>query len=119
MDGVRDRLALVTGAGSESGIGFATAKLLARQGARVALTSTTKRIFDRLAELPGAPGRHIAFAADLSLPDAAAGLVEEVRRSFGRIDILVNNAGMTQTGRRETSSLFHRISDAEWAYKLE
>jgi 3-oxoacyl-[acyl-carrier protein] reductase len=119
MDGVRDRLALVTGAGSESGIGFATAKLLARQGARVALTSTTKRIFDRLAELPGTPGSHIAFAADLSLPDAAAGLVEEVRRSFGRIDILVNNAGMTQTGRRETSSLFHRISDAEWAHKLE
>jgi 3-oxoacyl-[acyl-carrier protein] reductase len=119
VSGVRDQPALVTGAGSEAGIGFATARLLALQGARVAITSTTKRIFDRLAELPGDPGRHVAFTADLTLPDAAEGLVEAVRRSFGRIDILVNNAGMTQLGRRETSSLFQRISDVEWAYKLE
>jgi 3-oxoacyl-[acyl-carrier protein] reductase len=119
MSGVRDHPALVTGAGSEAGIGFAAARLLARQGARLAISSTTKRIFDRLAELPGDPGRHAAFVADLTLPDAAEGLVEAVRSTFGRIDILVNNAGMTQSGRRETSSLFQRISDREWAHKIE
>jgi 3-oxoacyl-[acyl-carrier protein] reductase len=119
VSGVQNRPALVTGAGSAAGIGFATARLLALQGARLAITSTTKRILDRLAELPGDPGRHLAFVADLTLREAAEGLIDAIQRSFGRIDILVNNAGMTQLGRRETSSLFHRISDEEWAYKLE
>ena len=41
------RAALVTGCGSEAGIGFACARLLARLGARVAITSTTERIWDR------------------------------------------------------------------------
>ena len=49
MTGVEGRRALVTGAGSADGIGFACARILAQQGARVAITSTTKRIFDRLA----------------------------------------------------------------------
>src|SRR5438876_155725 len=45
------RVALVTGAGSPAGIGCATARLLAQQGARVAITSTTSRIEDRAKEL--------------------------------------------------------------------
>jgi NAD(P)-dependent dehydrogenase (short-subunit alcohol dehydrogenase family) len=45
------RTALVTGCGSESGIGFASARLLARLGARVAITSTTDRIETRAGEL--------------------------------------------------------------------
>ena len=44
MTGVKDKVALVTGAGSPNGIGFATAKLLHAAGARVAITSTTDRI---------------------------------------------------------------------------
>ena len=51
MTGVKGRTALVTGAGSADGIGFATARLLLAAGARVAITSTTDRIYDRLAEL--------------------------------------------------------------------
>jgi len=46
-----ERVALVTGAGSSTGIGFATARLLAEKGARVAITSTTGRIEDRAKEL--------------------------------------------------------------------
>ena len=55
MAGVLDRVALVTGAGSAEGIGFATAKVLAAAGACVTLTATTKRIFERLETQPG-PG---------------------------------------------------------------
>ena len=47
MTGVKDRVALVTGAGSADGIGYATARLLCAAGAKVAITSTTKRIFER------------------------------------------------------------------------
>lgn len=53
MAGVTGKTALVTGAGSATGIGFATARLLHQAGAKVAITSTTNRIADRLAELGG------------------------------------------------------------------
>ena len=119
MAGVHNRTALVTGAGSAAGIGFATARILASQGARLAITSTTRRIFDRLAELPGGGERHAAFVADLTDPGAGVRLVKEAGRVLGRIEILVNNAGMSQVGRREKSSFFHRIDDAEWAEKIE
>ena len=66
MAAVKDRCALVTGAGSAAGIGFAAARILAAQGVRLAITSTTRRIFERLAELPGGADRHRAFVADLT-----------------------------------------------------
>jgi 3-oxoacyl-[acyl-carrier protein] reductase len=88
------RHALVSGCGSRDGIGFATARLLARLGARVSITSTTKRIEERAAELPEA----FPFAADLTDPAQAAALVDAARAAHGPVDALVNNAGMTQTG---------------------
>ena len=120
MEGVSDRVALVTGAGSGDGIGFATARLLAAAGARVAITSTTKRIFDRLQELPmrDAKGK-AAFIADLTDAKAAKKLVADVVKQFGRIDILINNAGMIQTGKRSKISLVHQIDDAEWRRTFE
>ena len=119
MAAAKDRCALVSGAGSAAGIGFAAARILAGQGVRLAITSTTRRIFERLAELPGGADRHSAFVADLTAPGAAERLVADSRKALGRIDILVNNAGMTQVGKRDYSSLFHRTSDAEWAEKIE
>ena len=94
MTGLEDRVALVTGAGSAAGIGFATARILAAQGARLAITSTTERIFERLGELPGGEKRHVAVIADLTQADAADRLVAEARKGLGPIDILVNNAGI-------------------------
>lgn len=119
MSGVEGRGALVTGAGSAEGIGFATAHILAERGARLAITSTTKRIFDRLEELPGGTKRHAAFVADLTRPSAPARLVAAAAAALDRLDILVNNAGMTQTGRQERSSRFHQIDDAQWARALD
>jgi 3-oxoacyl-[acyl-carrier protein] reductase len=85
------RAALVTGCGSAEGIGFACARLLARLGARVAITSTTDRIEERAAEIGGGVTAHVA---DLTERAQAVALVEEA----GDIDILVNSAGMVQTG---------------------
>lgn len=56
MAGVEGRVALVTGAGSAEGIGFASARLLRAKGAKVAITSTTDRIFERLENLNGGHG---------------------------------------------------------------
>ncbi len=93
-----DRVALVTGAGSPSGIGFATARILGREGAAVAIASTTDRIQQRAAELRAAGTDAEGFIADLTDRVAVAATVASVMDRFGRIDILVNNAGMTSVG---------------------
>jgi 3-oxoacyl-[acyl-carrier protein] reductase len=88
------RVALVTGAGSPSGIGFATARILAREGAAVAIASTTDRIHERASELAAGGAHAIGFVGDLTDRAAARRIVDDVRDRFGRVDILVNNAGM-------------------------
>ena len=88
------RVAVVTGAGSRDGIGFAAARLLAELGAGVMLSATTARIHDRVGELRGAGFDVAAVTADLTDADAAAGLVAAAHQQWGRLDIVVNNAGM-------------------------
>src|SRR5690349_17984074 len=102
--GVEGRVALVTGAGAGNGIGFAAGRLLAAAGAKGASTSTTKRIVERLEELPTEDAMKAAFAADLSEDKGAKALVAAVKKRFGGLDILVNNAGMLQTGRANKAS---------------
>lgn len=114
---LQGRVALVTGAGSPGGIGFATAEALAEAGAQVAITSTTRRIHDRLKDL--GDGGHMALVADLTDEKAVAKLVAEVNARLGRIDILVNNAGMIQTGKKERARLFHEIPAEEWLRTLD
>ena len=78
MAGVEGRVALVTGAGSELGIGFATARLLRAKGAKVAITSTTDRIFERLKDLGGGQDDTHAKTADLTDSAAVTSLTEAV-----------------------------------------
>jgi 3-oxoacyl-[acyl-carrier protein] reductase len=116
MTGVKGRVAIVTGAGSADGIGFATARILRAAGARVAITATTERIFDRRADL-GTEGTH-AVTADLTKEEDVRRLVADTRAAFGPIDILVNNAGMVQTGHGFPRSTLARISDEAWEHGL-
>jgi 3-oxoacyl-[acyl-carrier protein] reductase len=109
-----NRVALITGAGSDRGIGFAAAQILARHGARVAITSTTDRIYERAKELEGNGLEIKAFIADLMNRDQVKQLVNRVIRDFGRIDILVNNAGMVQVGKEETFAHMVDLPPAEW-----
>ncbi len=115
MAGVAGRVALVTGAGSADGIGFATARILLSLGARVAITATTARIRDRAAEL--GPGVHAA-TADLTVEADVRALVAGVEAALGPVDILVNNAGMVQTGRRVKRSRLADMPDATWDHGL-
>jgi 3-oxoacyl-[acyl-carrier protein] reductase len=92
------RVALVTGCGSEAGIGFAAARLFARLGARVAITSTTERIRDRAEELGSEGAEVISHIADLTERQQAFDLVAAVRSRYGQVDVLVNAAGMVQSG---------------------
>jgi len=114
------KVALVTGAGSPRGIGFATARLLAQRGTRVAITSTTQRIEERADELSAEGADVLAIAADLCDYAATQALVQKVLTRFGRIDILVNNAGMTQVGRPEATAAlpFAELPEQEWDYSI-
>ncbi len=114
------KVALITGAGSAQGIGFATARRLAQQGSRVAITSTTERIQERARELAADGIDVFAFPADLRDHARTEELVQEVVSRYGRIDILVNNAGMTQVGNpTETTSLpLSELSEQEWDYGI-
>lgn len=109
------RVALVTGAGSPEGIGMACARVLAREGASVAIASTNERIADRAAELHATGAEAAGFVADLTARDEARAMVDSVLESFGRVDILVNNAGMVHVGMDgQVSDPFTDMSDAAW-----
>jgi 3-oxoacyl-[acyl-carrier protein] reductase len=92
------RNALITGAGSEDGIGFATARALAELGATVIVTATTDRIIDRANMLRADGYDAHPLVADLTDPDQVDTLVSQAKRWCERIDIVVNNAGMTSVG---------------------
>jgi 3-oxoacyl-[acyl-carrier protein] reductase len=114
------KVALITGAGSPQGIGFATARLLAQHGSKIAITSTTERIETRACELAADGADVFAFLADLLDHARTHELVREVLDRYGRLDILVNNAGMTQIGSpTETTSLpLAELSEKEWDYSI-
>ena len=120
MDQIFDQqVALVTGAGSAQGIGFAAARRLHAAGARVAITSTTKRIHERARELDSGDKRILALDGDLTNETVAQRLVESVLQQYGRIDVLVNNAGMAQTGRPLESKPLQITAYADWQRQIE
>jgi 3-oxoacyl-[acyl-carrier protein] reductase len=91
------RTALVTGAGSPTGIGLACARLLAACGARVVVAATTDRVHERAAELTGAGHVAAGVVADLTSEAGAEAAVAAAVALGGSLDVLVNNAGMVST----------------------
>jgi 3-oxoacyl-[acyl-carrier protein] reductase len=88
-------VALVTGAGAEDGIGFATARLLGAMGAAVAVTATTSRAHQRADELEQAGIEGLGVVVDLTDQEQVGRAISEVSAALGAPTVLVNNAGMT------------------------
>jgi 3-oxoacyl-[acyl-carrier protein] reductase len=86
--------ALISGAGSATGIGFATAVALGQLGAKVAITATTNRIDERVSELLALGIDAVGFVTRLDTESAVAGLAEQLAAASVTPSILVNNAGM-------------------------
>jgi 3-oxoacyl-[acyl-carrier protein] reductase len=97
MADLAGKVALITG--SSRGIGQGIALELAASGCDVMLAARSAEALDGVAQEVRAHGRRAAFhAADLTASGEPAGLVEALKREFGRLDILVNNAGATRRG---------------------
>ena len=101
---LKNRIAIVTGAGS--GIGRACAVALAREGARVALVGRRK---DRLEETAREiDDSSLVLAADVSNKDEIARVVDHTIAHFGGLDVLLNNAGVLHIGTAE------QITEKQW-----
>ena len=91
---LKDRVAIITGGAGINGLGFATARQMAAQGARVAILDLER------ADPAGAAARlgdgHLGLVADVTDKPSCEAAAAAVLRAFGRIDALVNNAGITQ-----------------------
>ena len=84
MSGFEARVALVTGAGSETGIGFACARALGREGATVGVAATTERIHERAAELRRGRDRRRGVRRGPHQSRGQTALVAAVLERFGR-----------------------------------
>jgi 3-oxoacyl-[acyl-carrier protein] reductase len=115
----RGQVAIVTGAGSPEGIGFAIAQRLHQAGLHVTITSTTDRIHLRAKELDASGELVSAFVADLTDEAAVRDLLAAVLRRDGRIDVLVNNAGMAQTGHAIEDTTLQESAFSDWKRQIE
>src|SRR5258706_255728 len=116
---LQGQTAIVTGAGSSAGIGFAIARGLLSGGAEVAITSTTERIYERAREWDASAKNVVDIVADLTDESAACRIVDMVMEHSGRIDVLVNNAGMAQMGQQLEGKTLRETSYADWQRQIE
>lgn len=97
MNRLKDKVAVITG--GNSGVGAATAKLFAAEGATVIITARREAALESVAEeIKSAGGNVLAVAADISKKGDPERIVELVMEKFGKLDILVNNAGVLEEG---------------------
>jgi 3-oxoacyl-[acyl-carrier protein] reductase len=105
---LKEKIALITGA--SRGLGFATAKVLAQEGVRVAINSRDADQLGKAASLllqAGAPDA-LALPGDLLDPALPDRLVDQVTKKWGGLDILITNAGGPPPG------AFESFSDTDW-----
>ena len=101
--GLRDRVCVVTG--STGGIGLATARLLAAEGARVAVAGRDSARVESARQTADAA---LGVVADLSEPGAAEAIIAEATTSLGEVDCLVNNVGVAY------QASFDELTDEHW-----
>ena len=99
VDKVRGKGKVAVITGGNSGVGEATAKLFAKEGAVVVITARREAALTKVAEeIKAAGGEAFAVSTDISKPEDPERLMELVLKKYGKIDILINNAGILETG---------------------
>ncbi len=110
--GLKGKIAVVTG--GDSGIGGATAELLAREGAKVAIINKTSESLQHAVEKIKPFGEVLGVQADLTKPEEIEAGKRQIIERFGTVHILVNAAGITGA-----TGDFLEISDEDWYKAIE
>ncbi len=99
--------------GAATGIGAATARLFAAEGARVALVGQRQSESEAVAaEIRAAGGEALAIGCDVSRESEVSRSIDETVKAFGSLQIVVNNAGVVQV------KLLHECSEADWDHLM-
>ena len=107
MDRLKGKVAIITG--GNSGVGEATAKMFAKEGATVVITARREAALEKVAEeIKAAGGEVFAVSTDISKKGDPERLMDLVIEKYGKVDILVNNAGILEEGLKPID----RFSDA-------
>ena len=110
----KDKVAIVTGA--SSGIGLATATLLAKYQAKVVLAARSEDKLNELSRQLSQYSEVISVKTDVSIQEECRRLIEKTIQKFGRIDILINNAGISMRAMFKDLdlSVIHRLMDVNF-----
>jgi NAD(P)-dependent dehydrogenase (short-subunit alcohol dehydrogenase family) len=114
---IKGAVALITGAGS--GIGRATARRLARDGASVAVNDIDDRgVRDTVRLIEETGGHAMPIVADVGNDTDVRRMISHAREHFGRLDILVNNAGVVEAGNAQRV-VFPELVPERWMRTLD
>jgi len=97
MMDLNNRVAIITGSGSQRGIGREIASTLSSLGAKVVIADMNQEGIDSVVkDIHDAGGKALGVVLDVTSETSVENLVSKTMEEFGRIDILVNNAGISQ-----------------------
>lgn len=97
MNRLKDKVVVITG--GNSGVGEATAKLFASEGATVVISARRKDALEKVEkEIKELGGKVLSIPTDVSKVEDCNNLIDKTIKEFGKIDVLVNNAGVLDTG---------------------
>ena len=115
MGRLEDKIAIITG--GSSGIGEATAKLFAKEGAAVVITARREKELQRVRdEILAAGGQCMYVPGDVTVTADVENVVAKTVETYGRVDILVNNAGIPDSHKRVTlvtDEFWDRVHDVD------
>ena len=115
---VEGKVALITGVAKQDSIGFATARVLAEEGALLAICDIAEAVHECAAALRELGATVSSHTADLTKMDQVRAMVAEAVECHSRIDVLVNNAGMVVFGQEEDFKAFQDLSEDDWDFGI-